>query len=428
LKRLLIISPYFPPTNAADMQRVRMSLPYFQESGYSVDVVAVHPRFSHMPVDVLLAEAIPPALTIHYVNALSSKIASKVGLGSIALRSFRHYKKYVNRLLQEQEFDLIYFSTTQFPLCVLGAYWKRRFGVPYVIDVQDPWHTDYYQDKPKSQRPKKYWFSYRLNRWLEPKAMKSVDGLISVSDAYIDDLQRRYPETRNIPSSTITFGAFAPDMDIARKHAAEFLPLLNPLYKNIVYIGRGGNDMHTALTKLFEGFKLGLETDKALFSKLRLHFIGTSYAPNGYGTPTIKPLAYTFGLSNYVIEQTDRISYYHTLVTLNLADGLFIPGSDSPGYTASKIFPYLLSSKPLLAIFADESPALKVLDEYGVRSSHAFSAASPAVVMNFLSDVAIDRSTTVKYNPEAIEKYSAKKMTEAQCLLFDRVLNGKINK
>jgi hypothetical protein len=45
-----------------------------------------------------------------------------------------------------------------------------------------------------------------------------------------------------------------------------------------------------------------------------------------------------------------------------------------------------------------------------------------------LSDVAIDRSTTVKYNPEAIEKYSAKKMTEAQCLLFDRVLNGKINK
>jgi hypothetical protein len=328
-------------------------------------------------------------------------------------------------LLQEQEFDLIYFSTTQYPLCVLGAYWKRRFGVPYVIDVQDPWYTDYYQDKPKSQRPKKYWFSYRLNRWLEPKAMKNVDGLISVSETYIDDLQQRYPETCNVPSSTITFGAFAPDMDIARKHAAEFLPLLNPLYKNIVYIGRGGNDMHTALTKLFEGFKLGLETDKALFSKLRLHFIGTSYAPNGHGTPTIKPLAYTFGLSNYVIEQTDRISYYHTLVTLNLADGLFIPGSDSPGYTASKIYPYLLSSKPLLAIFADESPALKVLDEYSVKSSYAFSDVTPALIMNFFGDVAIGKSAAINYNPEAIEKYSAKKMAEAQCRLFDRVLNEK---
>ena len=33
MKRLLIISPNFPPLNAADMQRVRMSLPYFKDFG-----------------------------------------------------------------------------------------------------------------------------------------------------------------------------------------------------------------------------------------------------------------------------------------------------------------------------------------------------------------------------------------------------------
>lgn len=423
MKRLLIISPYFPPTNAADMQRVRMSLPYLEALGWDVDVVTVHPQFSHLPLDVLLTEAVPPSVTIHYVKALNSKLTSMVGLGSIALRSYHAYKRYVGRLLQHQKFDLIYFSTTQFPLCVLGAYWKRQFSIPFVIDIQDPWHTDYYQDKPKAQRPKKYWFSYRLNKWLEPKAMKSVDGLISVSGTYIKDMQQHYPETGNVPCSTITFGAFAPDMDIATKHAGDFPVLLNANYKNVVYVGRGGSDMHIALTKLFEGFKLGLETNRALFGNLRIHFIGTSYAPVGQGIPTVKPLADAFGLADHVIEQTDRISYYQTLTTLNLADGLFIPGSDSPGYTASKIYPYLLSSKPLLAIFADESPALKVLDEYGVKSSYSYSAATSSSVMDFLSCVATGKTTAVKYHPKAVKKYSAQKMTEAQCKLFDQVLS-----
>jgi hypothetical protein len=42
-----------------------------------------------------------------------------------------------------------------------------------------------------------------------------------------------------------------------------------------------------------------------------------------------------------------------------------------------------------------------------------------------LGDVAIGKSAAINYNPEAIEKYSAKKMAEAQCRLFDRVLNEK---
>lgn len=410
------------------MQRVRISLPYFRDLGYEVEVVTVYAKYAHMPVDVLLSETVPPYVTLHYVKALDAKLTSKVGLGSLALRSFQYYKRYVNRLLRRQKFDLIYFSTTQFPLCVLGAYWKKRFGVPYVIDLQDPWHTDYYQDKPKLQRPKKYWFSYRLNRWLEPKAMKSVDGLISVSDTYIEDLQQRYSHTRDIPFSTIPFGAFSPDLKIARKHAAEFPELLNPSYKNIVYIGRGGHDMQTALTKLFEGFKLGLNHDKALFSKLRLYFIGTSYAPNGQGVATIKPLAEYYGLADYVIEQTDRISYYHTLATLNLADALFIPGSDSPGYTASKIYPYLLVSKPLLAIFANGSPALNVLHDYHVKSACSFTEASPAAVSAFLGDVAAGKSPVCSHNPAAVDKYSAQRMTDLQCRLFDQVLKPGSNK
>src|SRR5690606_16191048 len=111
--------------------------------------------------------------------------------------------------------DLVYFSTTQFPVCILGAYWKRKFGIPYVIDMQDPWHSEYYQNKPKNEQPPKYWFSYRLNKWLEPIAIKQVDGLIAVSEQYIKDLQQRY--NLNIPNKTITFGYSEIDLNISQQ-------------------------------------------------------------------------------------------------------------------------------------------------------------------------------------------------------------------
>lgn len=39
MKRVLIISPHFPPINAPDMQRVRMSLPYYKDMGWGVPIV-----------------------------------------------------------------------------------------------------------------------------------------------------------------------------------------------------------------------------------------------------------------------------------------------------------------------------------------------------------------------------------------------------
>jgi Glycosyltransferase Family 4 len=421
-KKVLIISPYFPPSNAADMQRIRMSLPYFREFGWDAEVVTVGSAYSEMLKDDLLLQSIPAWIKIHTVKALSKKWTSKLGLGSLALRSIISYRKKVNQLLKETKFDLIYFSTTQFPVSILGASWKRRFGVPYVIDMQDPWHSDYYKDKPKDQQPPKYWFSYRLNKYLEPIAIKHVDGLISVSENYINDLKKRYPVIKDIPSATITFGAFEPDLKIASDNAHLFKPLLDKSFTNIVYIGRGGMDMHMAVSVLFKALKDGLDKEPNVFNKLRIHFIGTSYAPNGQGAPTILPLAKQFGIENNVIEITDRISYYHTLATLQQADALFIPGSDDPKYTASKIYPYLLTRKPLIAIFNKQSNAVKALNE----------CAKNVVVLTFDDEGSSPTDILYKtlanwgnnvFSPihlsENFKKYSAKELTGKQVELFE---------
>jgi len=120
------------------MQRVRMSLPYFKALNWEAEVVMVHEKYVDMVMDPLLLETVPKDIPIHKVNALPKKWTSKLGLGSIALRSLWYFRKRGNQLLKHGNFDLVYFSTTQFPVCILGAYWKRKYHIPYVIDMQDP--------------------------------------------------------------------------------------------------------------------------------------------------------------------------------------------------------------------------------------------------------------------------------------------------
>lgn len=430
MKKVLIISPYFPPSNAADMQRVRMSLPYFNEFEWEAEVVCVNPRHSDINKDSLLLHSIPSSIKIHEVEAFSKKLTTKVGLGSIALRSLWFFKKKVDRLLKRHRYDVIYFSTTQFPVCILGTYWKKKFGIPFIIDVQDPWHSEYYQDKPKNERPSKYWFSYRLNKYLEPIAMKSVDGLISVSRAYLDTLSSRFENVKVIPKEVITFGAFDEDFEIVRKNSALISQSvkLNSQCKNIVYVGRGGYDMHKALRLVFLALKKGLNDQYDLFSKLRFYFIGTSYASAGKGKKTIQPIAEELGVGNYVIEETDRIPFYAGIHLLQDADALFIPGSDDPGYTASKIYPYLLTRKPIIALFHPSSSASEILQSCYNTSVATFSLPDVEIINRIyekLNNLADGKLTQPLLNAHNFYQYTARYMTERQCKLFERVLDAK---
>jgi hypothetical protein len=406
------------------MQRIRVSLPYFAGNGWEAEVVMVDENYTDTGLDTLLLQSIPPGIKIHKVKALNKKWTSKFGLGSVALRSLWFYRKKVDQLLSDKKYDLIYFSTTQFPVCILGSHWKNKFKIPYVIDMQDPWHSDYYQDKPKEQKPRKYWFSYRLNKYLEPKAIKGVSGLISVSDNYIIDLKNRYPAIKDIPSDTITFGAFEPDMQIAENNKQNFKDLLDPKFTNIVYIGRGGNDMHKAITPVFKALKNGLESNKQAFERLKFYFIGTSYAHTGLGQPTILPLAKQYGVEDSVVEITGRIPYYHTLLTLQQADALFIPGSDDPQYTASKIYPYLLIKKKMLAIFNKDSSAIKILEEYDVKHVYSYDHITETDINSFFSSLSTANLKPIAYNAEAINKYSARQMALKQCRFFNKIINA----
>lgn len=411
------------------MHRVRQTLPFLEQNGWLSTVVAVNPKYVETSRDNLLAHTVPNDQKNVWVKAFSTRWTRKLGLGSLALRSMWFYWHTVNSMLKQGGIDLVYFSTTQFPLLILGNYWKKRFGVPYIIDMQDPWHSDYYQNKPKHEQPPKYWFSYRLNKWLEPIAMRRVDAIIAVSGAYHETLRARYPHIREEQCHTLTFGAFERDFEVMEANSvSQNLVKPAPGIVNMVYIGRAGHDMRPALCLLFKAIKQGLEEHPNVFTSLKLHFIGTSYAREGKGLKTVAPLAESYGLTSQVKEYTDRIPYFTALRLLRDADVLLITGSDDPQYTASKIYPYILAQKPLVALFHQDSSAVQVLRETNAGEVITFrSGKDNGLVVEALKNALYSVLSRLPYVPdtnwEAFAPHSAEAKTKAQIDIFNSIVS-----
>lgn len=429
LKKVLIISPHFPPVNAADMHRVRQSLPYFKEFGWNAEVITVYPKYiESYSIDKLLLKTIPKEIPIHYVKAWDVKKTRKFGLGSLSIRSFLFIKKKGDELLLQKKFDLVYFSTTAFHVMALGPRWKKKFGVPFILDMQDPWRSDFYLDKPKAARPPKFFVSYNIDKYLEAKTVPKADGIISVSQGYCNTFLHRYPTLNPKQFCVIPFGASTYDFEIMKQNITDVSTVKFEAGKiNVVYIGRGGHDMRFALEIIFGAFKKGLEQDAQLFANIRFWFIGTSYAPPGSGVKTIKPLADELNIGKYVTEISDRLPYFETLFLLNKANVLLVPGSTDTNYTASKIFPYIMAEKPLLAVFHKLSSVIDILNRINfgkvVEFDHSFSFEKyiDECFEDFV-DV-LNENVNSQYNHNVFDEYSAKSQTCKQVIFFEITKN-----
>ena len=84
IKRVLIVSPHFPPINAPDHQRIRTALPFLEEYGWKAAVLAVHAKYVEGVEDSLLEKTFPATTRIVRTRALSVRLTRLFGVGSVA--------------------------------------------------------------------------------------------------------------------------------------------------------------------------------------------------------------------------------------------------------------------------------------------------------------------------------------------------------
>ncbi len=425
-RHVLIVSPNFPPINAPDHQRVRMSLPHLAEFGWRATVLAVSPEHVEGLQDPLLSETVPKSTCVIRTPALSARRTRPFGVGNLALRAFPFLKRAGDRLLSTEHFDLVFFSTTAFPVMALGRRWLKRWRVPYVLDFQDPWFSDYFigrADTPPGGHFK-YGMSQRLAQLLEPYSVKKASHIITVSPAYRESLLQRYSWLSSNRFTVLPFGAAESDFELLHS-----LDLRQKVFdpkdgkRHWVYVGAGGVAMALSVRSFFQALgRVRRNGGGRELENLMIHFVGTDYAAGDRARETFRPIAEECGVADVVQEIPNRIPYFEALKCLADAEALIVPGSDDQGYTASKICAYIMAKKPMLAIFHEKSSVADILRATNAGTLVTFKDSSELERMTCEIEARWFKSArhppTIKDG--ALEPYLARKMTRRQCAVFDQ--------
>ncbi|MDF1658881.1 MAG: hypothetical protein P1U58_14795 [Verrucomicrobiales bacterium] len=443
---ILIISPHFAPTNAPDMQRIRLLLPHFEKHDVKAKVLAVSPECVDFPQDKWLESEIPSSSEVFRVKALGFPWRKIPGLGSVSTRSFASLRRQGNQLLEKEGFDLVYFSTTQFGVHLLGPYWKSKFGVPFVMDFQDPWVNDYYRVNPDIHPPGgriKFAAANWFNRQAEPRVIRECLGITSVSPAYPQSIQARYPDTHinswpcdsgrsltGIPAFVAPFPAELSEDSTRVPASSQTIFNPNDGNQHWLYAGRCGDYMQTSLSALFLAFQQLRKEKPTIFENLSIHFVGTQYCVDSKTPSPIQKLAEKYDLIDLVTEHPERIPYSETMQCLDDANLLIVPGSDDPGYSASKIFPYILSDTPTLGVFHEDSSVIKISKEAGGSLTIPFSSncatakIADRILLHFDGTAAsIDRPI----NRQVLRQYSANHQAGQLADFFHDCLSGQFS-
>lgn len=429
-RKVLIVSPSFPPLNTADMQRVRMSLPHYQRCGWEPIVLTVASKNQEGVREHDLLQTVPRGIRIEHCGALSPRLCGALGLRNLGIRAWWHLLFTGARLIRTEKVDLVFISTTYFFTFTLGRVWKRWLGTPYVIDLQDPWRTDNYERAGAAKPPGgwKYQLARLQARILEPWAFRRLSGMISVSPDYLHDLGTRYTWFRRIQAATIPFGVSEDDVRLARGGRPTAAP--DGELVRLVYTGAAGPITPKAANLMLGALRQFRDANPAHAARLRMEFHGTSYATGERAVATLLPIAEKHGVADLVSEHAERLGYLETLRVQAEASALLLPGSIDPAYSPSKLYTYFLARRPMLALVLQGSVLEKLVDELSCATIVAWgggrddSDVREALCRFFAEACAGFPPGTLRMPNEAIfrERYLAPSLTQRQCQLFDCAL------
>jgi Glycosyl transferase 4-like domain len=431
MKRVAIIAAEFAPSSLPQPLRVRFFAQHLGEFGWEPTVITTDPRYYECPVDAENECLLPPSLHVIRTPAWPSRFTRKFGIGDIGLRSMWYHWRALAGLCKRGLVDLVCIPVPPYIPMLLGRLAWERFRVPYVIDYGDPWVIEYYWKLPKTERPPKWAMAYALARVLEPIALRRVSHIVGVSQGTNDKVMARYPWLSGVDNTEIPHGGEPADFDYLRAHPRRH-GLFEPRdgFLHMSYVGACVPAMFENVRAFFAAVRQGLDRAPGLYSRLRLHFIGSTYSPDVSGSGPIARLARECGISDFVHEHAGRVAYLDALQVMLDSHALLIVGSEEAHYTPSKVFNCILAKRPLLAILHEASSAVRIIQATRAGTVITFDLNNPRVNKVPAISEALDRILVSPADSQpdtcwpAFEKYRTTEAAKRLAHAFNTALMG----
>lgn len=362
MKRVALVAAHFPPSNLAGVHRARLWSRHLQEFGWKPVIVTTHWRHFEEELDWDLCELVAPGLEVIRTPAIPTRPLRLVG--DIGIRALPWHLQTLRRLTREQRIDFVHITIPSFYSALLGELLYRREPIPFGIDYIDPWVHAW----PGAERPfGKAWASAKLAKRLEPWAVRNAALITGVAEGYYAGVLERNPHlSAQAITAAMPYGNSADDYaDSTRRPGG--LSLFDEEDGNfhMIYAGAMLPKARTVLGAFFAALVRMRDRAPEVFSRLRIHFVGTGTSPNDPNGHTILPWAVRLGLDAVVAEHPQRIAYGDVLRHLTKASAVLILGSTESHYTPSKIYQSVQAKRPIFALLHEGSSAVRVLETSG---------------------------------------------------------------
>ncbi|WP_028375155.1 glycosyltransferase family 4 protein [Leeuwenhoekiella sp. MAR_2009_132] len=391
MKKALIICYYWPPAGGPGVQRWLKFVKYLRD--FDIEPVVYVPENPHYPiVDASLEAEIPQGITVlkhpikepyglaqlfskKQTDQISSGIIKdkeKQGLlqrlmlfvrGNLFIPDARKWwiKPSVNYLLsylKSTNIDVIITTGPPHSLHLIGLQLKKQTQLPWVADFRDPWTTIGYQKKLKLTQK-----SRQKHVDLEFEVLNKADHIIVTSPTTKSD----FSKTTTTPITCITNG-FDTSYNITASLDSKF---------TLAHIGSLLEDRNPDI--LWQVLSELKQEHNDFSQDLRIQLTGKVSATVVQNI-THYQLSQNLELPGYVSHQ-EAVSRQQSAQLLLLIE---IDSYDTQAIIPGKLFEYLASKRPIIAIGPKDSDIIEILEQ--AKSGSYFSYGNKVQLKNTILD------------------------------------------
>ncbi|MCB9244837.1 MAG: glycosyltransferase family 4 protein [Flavobacteriales bacterium] len=430
MKKVLIISYYWPPAGGGGVQRWLKMSKYLPENGWQPIIYT--PSNGEAPVidESLLAEIHPDLKTVRtkiwepysfyklltgrkrservYSGFISSKKESFAQKLSVFIRgnffipdarkfwirpSIRFLKKY----LRENPVDAIISTGPPHSMHRIALGVAPPLGIPWIADFRDPWTRIDFYDQLRLTK-----WGDRRHRRMEAEVLRDATKIVTVSPSWASDFKDI--SGRN-DIKIITNGYDPADFgQIEQRTEDRFV---------LCHVGSMNKDRNPyvlwdALAELIK--------DHGFASKLCIQLIGQV-------DHSILESLDSKGLTPY-LEHIPFVAHSEVPAYLQAASLLLLPVNDTPnsmGVVPGKLFEYMGSGKPILAIGPEKGDTAAFIRESGSGSVIGYSDLDRAIEV--VKRTCENRSEGLDHQQGSISRFSRKQLAQQYTQLLDSLLN-----
>ncbi|MBW8327139.1 MAG: glycosyltransferase family 4 protein [Prolixibacteraceae bacterium] len=371
MKKVLIITYYWPPSGGAGVQRWLKFAKYLPEFGWQPVILTVDPHYASYPQrdESLLAEVDSNCLVYTtksfelynlykwvsgkkevpyggFANESKEGLlqkASKFLRGNFLLPDPRKgWNKYALKkaaeLIQEFNIDTVVTTSPPHSTQLIGLKLKQKFNIRWIADLRDPWTDIYYYNQFKHTA-----LALKIDKSYERKVIENADRLVTVSE----DVKRIFAEKSSLQiaakTAVVPNGFDEEDFRITEVQAET--------RKIITYTGTISEayDVDAFLDAL-------VQMDTSLKSNLLIRFVGK--VPSS--------VAQKFRNTGLEVELVGYVDHSKSIEYLFRSDLLLlvIPKvKNNQGILTGKFFEYLASQKTVLAIGPVDGDLARIMEE-----------------------------------------------------------------